>query len=173
MIHGSRWLRIVAFPMLLGALGSKAVLAADEDAGTDSGDAAAEQFTALDANHDGWVTAAEAAKDPSVPYADLLKGGDANGDGRLSRGEFESSVYERVANGPGKTDGEDQPEALFVQWDVDRNDRLSVDEVPADRRKDMDRMLAEVGRKDGSLSYEEFLVHFHPAPAKPAPTPTR
>ncbi|MBK7974175.1 MAG: EF-hand domain-containing protein [Deltaproteobacteria bacterium] len=114
------------FPLILA--GSLAALpcraSAQEDDGTDSGADTAARFEALDANHDGWITKAEAAKDPSVAYDDLLRVGDANHDGRLSRGEFESANNEILANGPGFARGDDQPEALFVQWDENRDDRL-------------------------------------------------
>ncbi|MFN7953851.1 MAG: hypothetical protein U0610_19135 [bacterium] len=146
-------------------------IAAGDDGETDSGARAAAQFDALDANHDGWVTKAEAAKDPSVGYDALLAVGDANGDGRLSRGEFESAVNEIAANGPGADRGDEQPEALFVQWDENRDDRLSVGEVPAARRAEVERILDALGRKGGTLSFEEFLAHFGkdkpPSSAKP------
>ncbi len=144
---------------------------AADDEGTDSGASAAARFDALDANHDGWITKTEGARDPSVPYDALLKTGDANGDGRLSRGEFESAVNEIAANGPGGDRGEDQPEALFVQWDENRDDRLSAGEVPAAQRAEVQRILEALGRKDGTLSFEEFIAHYgksaEPAATKP------
>ncbi len=144
---------------------------AAEDDGTDSGASAAAQFDALDADHDGWITKAEAAKDSSVAYDALLKTGDANRDGRLSRGEFESAVNEIAANGPGGERGDDQPEALFVQWDENRDDRLSPSEVPTGQRAEVQRILDALGRKDGTLSFEEFIAHYgksaQPAATKP------
>lgn len=165
------------FPLILA--GSLAALpcraSAQEDDGTDSGADTAARFEALDANHDGWITKAEAAKDPSVAYDDLLRVGDANHDGRLSRGEFESANNEILANGPGFARGDDQPEALFVQWDENRDDRLGPDEVPASAKPTLQRILDSLGRKDGPLTFEEFVGGYakarNPAPATGSSAP--
>lgn len=156
--------------VVAGALAATAgVATAQDEDGTDSGADTAARFEALDANHDGWITKAEAARDPSVAYDDLLRVGDANHDGRLSRGEFESANNEILANGPGLARGEDQPEALFVQWDENRDDKLTVDEVPASARPTLQRILDSLGRKDGALTFEEFVGGYskarNPAPA--------
>lgn len=160
--------------VVAGALAATASLVSAEDEdGTDSGADTAARFEALDANHDGWITKAEATKDPSVGYDDLLRVGDANHDGRLSRGEFESANNEILANGPGLARGEDQPEALFVQWDENRDDKLTLDEVPASARPTLQRILASLGRMDGALTFEEFVGGYakgrNPAPAGAAP----
>ena len=166
-------------PLILAgsiALLPGALHAQDED-GTDSGADTAARFEALDANHDGWVTKAEAAKDPSVVYDDLIRVGDANHDGRLSRGEFESANNEILANGPGFARGEDQPEALFVQWDENRDDKLSLDEVPATAKPTLQRILDSLGRKDGGLTFEEFVGGYakakNAAPPSASPAPAR
>lgn len=158
-------------------VGSLAVLPsgvhAQGDDGTDSGADTAARFEALDANHDGWVTKAEAAKDPTAGYDDLLRVGDANHDGRLSRGEFESANNEILANGPGFARGEDQPEALFVQWDENRDDKLSLDEVPASARPTLQRMLESLGRKEGSVTFEEFVGGYAKAKTAQPSAPAR
>lgn len=167
----SRPPRGLASLILAGSLAAlPSALHAQGGDGTDSGADTAARFEALDANHDGWVTKAEAAKDPSIAYDDLLRVGDANHDGRLSRGEFESATNEILANGPGLARGEDQPEALFVQWDENRDDKLSLDEVPASARPTVQRILDSLGRKDGSLTFEEFVGGYTKArnPASPA-----
>ncbi len=157
--------------IVAGVLAATASVAtAQDEDGTDSGADTAARFEALDANHDGWITKAEATKDPSVAYDDLLRVGDANHDGRLSRGEFESASNEILANGPGLARGEDQPEALFVQWDENHDDKLTLDEVPASAKPTVQRLLDSLGRKDGSLSFEEFVGGYAKArnPAAPA-----
>ncbi len=171
-IHSQRSGRARTVVSLLAALTLTPLVAGAEEGGSDgimdNGDQTAAHFAALDADHDGYVTKAEAAKEPSLDFATLLKVGDANHDGRLNRGEFESAVNEIATEGPGATQGEEQPEALFIQWDQNRDDRLTLDEVPADRRPELQRILDALGRKSGGVTFEEFVGHFGKASSAPA-----
>ena len=95
--------------LLASALALAASSALAEKSETDPG------FNALDKNNDGWLTRAEARKNPYL--SKNFKAADTNGDGKLSRTEYLkimtkkdlSSVKEKVSGDRNAATGSSKP----------------------------------------------------------------
>ncbi len=173
-----------------------------------------EIFRLLDADGDGWITPSDlgAARRAAHPpagakdkppeagadtpaaargrrdwraLAERLKAMDADGDGRISREEYDGDVpFERLdQNGDGFLDGQDRrgsreggrrgprdPEALFRRFDKNGDGKLAGEELP---RPGMLQRLDTDG--DGAVGKEEFtkaMARFRrEAGARGRPTP--
>lgn len=112
-------------------------------AGLVRGDEAADLFNNLDKNKDGKLEKSEVAEEQLRHFERLLRSGDKDKDGVLTREEFESTAREEEkpvappqgegrpggpgAGGPGRPGP--NPEELFRRIDKDSNGKVSRDEV--------------------------------------------
>jgi len=119
-------------------------------------------FTTFDANKDGVAQADEVAESQQAAFERLLKNGDIDGDGKLSREEYTASTKAtetprqpgRGGGAPGqfRTSGPATRE-LFARMDRNSDGKLSKDEAPPRMQENFDRIDAN---GDGGISPEEF-----------------
>lgn len=106
-------------------------------------------FAALDANGDGVIDAQELANAPAA-----LKKLDRNGDGKITEEEVRPAFGGRGGPGGGNAVNVDEVVARMLQFDKDKDGKLSKDELP-------ERMAAMMERgdlnKDGFLTREELV----------------
>lgn len=137
------------------------LLATSALAASPAGDGAL--FDRLDADKNGRITSDEVAQDTRRLFERLLRRGDADADGTLSREEFIASL---VPTRPEKTIEAKQP-AMFpqadaVRWllltmDANGNSWIEADEVPDDLRPVFDTMLERIdANKNGTLERMEL-----------------
>jgi Ca2+-binding EF-hand superfamily protein len=139
-----------------------------DKSGSDAPSSAAERssdlFTTLDANKDGVAQADEVAEAQKAAFERLLKDGDIDGDGKLSRDEYTASTKAtETPRQPGRGGGAPgqarpgsppiNPRELFARMDRNSDGKLSKDEAPPRMQENFDRVDAN---SDGSLSPEEF-----------------
>jgi Ca2+-binding EF-hand superfamily protein len=105
-----------------------------------------ELFKKLDANRDGVLTASEIPKDQQKVFERLLRVGDTNKDGRLSRDEFDAVMAKTekpVTNinatpgvNPGAKPGKPKadPKQVFERLDKNKDGKLTSDEVADHKR---------------------------------------
>ena len=123
-------------------------------------------FEQLDTSHDGQLSREEIPDDKRALFERLLKQGDGDKNGRLSRDEFvaglESRRPKRAADEklPAGFGGLPSPEAMddiFRHLDRNQDGKVSPDEVPDEGRERFDRLSAYADTDgDGSVSKEEF-----------------
>lgn len=136
-------------------------------------------FDRLDANQDGSVTKDEVTDERGKRlFERLIQTADENDDDKLSKEEFQAGLRERRREAPAdgqpprrgpRPDGQrpagppDFPrpdtrmaEELFKRWDANEDGKLTVEEVPADRREQFERLLRRIDGEDKSMSKEQF-----------------
>ena len=143
-------------------------------------------FAQLDANKDGQLTADEIPDDKRRLFERLLRIADKNQDGKLNAEEFAAGLKPRERPAPPappqgpegrkpdgpKPDGRPGPEMMFKRLDANGDGKITLDEVPEERRERFKKLI-ERGDKDGdgALSEQEFIAAMPdpgPGPGKPA-----
>ncbi|MBW8883716.1 MAG: EF-hand domain-containing protein [Planctomycetia bacterium] len=124
---------------------------------------AADLFSKLDVNKDGYVTPDEVQESQKALYERMLRNADKDGDKKLSREEFVAGLQPDEtpktplaggqAFGPpgGKAKGD--PRQFFERLDANKDGKLSKDELPEQMRE---RFAQMDGNGDGFVSPEEF-----------------
>ncbi len=119
-------------------------------------------FTSLDRNGDGQIAADEVTGDQKRFYDRLLRVGDKDSDGSLSKAEFIAALREpeMPAGGPAQT-GRPSPEEMqaqarerFRQFDRNQDGKLTPDEFPEPVRERIKPLLERLGKD--SLTEEDF-----------------
>lgn len=125
----------------------------------DSGDI----FKKLDKNGDGKLVASEIPEDQSRFFDRLVRIGDSNDDGELSRSEYDSATSDEAgspgpgARGPGEgRPGGSRPDASEFLNRMDRNKdgKISLNELPEFVRGRMGPIFKESGKD--ALTFAEF-----------------
>jgi Ca2+-binding EF-hand superfamily protein len=144
-------------------------------------------FKRLDANSDGKVVADEVPAERREMFVLMLKRGDKDGDGALSREEFlqvrpggekQPGNTEKTPDGENKPDAEKPPnlekrpegrpgaEQLFRRMDRNGDGKVTTDEVPEERREFVSRLIKRVDKNcDDAMTAEEFAAA--PFPGRP------
>ncbi len=110
-------------------------------------------FTRMDANGDGVLTEADAVSEGrKVFLLQLRQAADANGDGRVSRQEYQAVQRLSLTDEPGKTEQSPVAAAFLFVLDVDRDGALSSAEIAiaAERLRMLD------ADNNGEVSAEEL-----------------
>ena len=106
-------------------------------------------FDRLDQNADGQLKRSEVEERHQRLFDRLLRLGDANEDGQLSKEEFiaETTTDRAIANPAGGRPSADRPvrgqfdpQQLFARLDRDNDEKLSKDEAPERMRENFDRI---------------------------------
>lgn len=176
-------LALAAFSFVLGAWAFAVTAAADTKADpkdAPAGPDPAALFARLDQDKDGQVTLAEAGSENSTLFNRLVRLGDKDKDGKLSRDEFVAGLTQKetpapAASGvPGGPPGGfmPNPEMMFGKLDANKDGKVTLDEVPAERKEIFERGMARFD-KDGNKAYslEEFkgmMSQLGGAPGGPA-----
>jgi len=109
-------------------------------------------FASLDANKDGFVTKDEVTDERRRLFERLLRNNDKDGDGKLSKDEFNAKPAE-----PGRRplEGDRGPDAAeaFKRLDKDGDGKLSKEEAPDRIKQFFDRID---GNADGQIEQGEF-----------------
>lgn len=120
-------------------------------------------FAALDSNSDGVVEASEVTPDQSRLFDRLLRRGDADEDGGLSRQEFERALIPDTPPKPIEQQradsyrGADQTRLLLLMLDTDRDRRITEQEVPTQLKSAFEQLLPDIDAdKNGELSGREL-----------------
>jgi Ca2+-binding EF-hand superfamily protein len=151
---------------------------AAEKPAADGPDAAA-LFAQLDLNKDGQLTADEIPADRKRLFERLVRVADKNKDDKLDAEEFAAGLAprERTVN-PEGAEGR-TPERIFKRLDANGDGKVTLDEVPDERREGFKLLIARGDKDgDGALSKEEFIKAMgggepsKPAETKPADTKT-
>jgi Ca2+-binding EF-hand superfamily protein len=123
-------------------------------------------FKRLDANHDGKVTLDEVPEPRREMFKRLLARGDKNGDGALQEQEF-IQAFAGVAASTGqpgagqRPDGRPDPKRLFQRFDKNGDGKVTLGEVPEERKKMLERMIHRAGKSgDQGLTLDEFTAAF-------------
>ncbi len=123
-------------------------------------------FKRLDANHDGKVTLDEVPEPRREMFKRLLARGDKNGDQALDEQEFVQAFagFAAPAGQPvaaERPDGRRDPRRIFQRFDKNGDGKVTLDEVPEERKKMVGRMIQRAGKNaDQGLSLEEFTAAF-------------
>ena len=118
-------------------------------------------FERLDTNKDGQVAADEIGDERRRLFDRLVRIGDKNSDGKLSREEFTDAVKARP-NEPAPGASADrsnlpEPREVFARFDKNQDGKLSKDEAPERMKENFDRMDAD---KDGFVDRDEMRQAF-------------
>lgn len=131
--------------------GAKAVGEATAPAAPTDGDF----FSRLDSNRDGVVTAEEAGESQQAAFDRLLKNGDIDGDGKLSRDEYSASTKETATQRrPGRGGGPPSAREMLTRFDRDGDGKLSRRELPEPMRNIAGRI-----DRDGNGVIDEEELH--------------
>src|SRR5262245_24843060 len=124
---------------------------------------AADLFSKLDVNKDGFVTPDEVQESQRALYERLLRNADKDGDKKLSKEEFlaglkpDETPKPPLAGGPAfpgpRGDKGGDPREIFKRIDANNDGKLTKDELPGPIRENFARLDAN---GDGSVSPEEF-----------------
>ena len=132
-------------------------------------------FERLDSNNDGYLEDAEIGDEDRTLYRRLLRKSDANRDGRLSVEEFSQATTRRrqdSVRGRNLSDDAVQRvtrrdktgqrgarlEQVFERLDTNQDEQLTVDEIPAFRRDQFERMLENIDDDDdGAVTQSQFV----------------
>ena len=156
-----RWRRFLAAASVLTLL--PGVLIAQDPAKPPALDTGA-IFDRLDQNGDGTVTKDEVAEDRRAFFDRVLRLGDKNADGKLTKEEFVAGLRGGATPRPDAGGGGDRrpgpprdfnPEAFFRRLDKNGDGKLAKDEVPEQARRIVER--ADRNR-DGEVTREEFAA---------------
>lgn len=137
-------------------------------------------FKKLDADGDGQITKEEIPEEQRRLLERLISNHDGNKDGKLSASELSAGLSEDrprgdapAPGGPGgmrrPDGGQFNPEEFFKRLDRNSDGKVTVDEMPEDRRENFKQMLSRVDdNKDGAASLDEFKKGFGgPRPGEP------
>lgn len=122
-------------------------------------------FTRLDADKDGAVTATEAGTENETLFNRLLRLGDKNKDGKLTREEFVGGLTQKETTAPvtgspspgGAGGPMPDPEMMFKRLDANKDGKVTLEEVPAERKENFERGMARFDKdSDKSLNLAEF-----------------
>lgn len=119
-------------------------------------------FSSLDANKDGLLVADEVSESQKRFFDRLLRAGDENEDGKLSKAEYQATLKEDEqpvgrpeANGrPGGGRGQFEPGAIFDRLDTNKDGKLTKSELPEQARDRMGRLFDELGKEE--VTKEEY-----------------
>jgi Ca2+-binding EF-hand superfamily protein len=123
-------------------------------------------FEKLDVNKDGTVTSQEIPDSDARLFRRLLRLGDKDESGDLSKDEFVAASKDRPAPPPDqppnadrpRPDGFPPPEQIFSRLDANGDGKIEKSEVPEDRREQIGRILSAADSDaDGAVTREEFL----------------
>lgn len=143
-------------------------------------------FPQLDKNSDGQIAKDEIDGDKARLFERLLRTGDKNGDGKLSREEFAAAIKDRPTE-PGQPLGgaggdRPSPREIFQRFDKNGDGKISKEEAPERMQQNWERMDRD---GDGFVTTEELAQAFQAmargegkpggkpgdAPGKPAEKP--
>ncbi len=131
-----------------------------DDAPRGEGPDSAAMFAELDKNKDGQLTADEIPADKKRLFERLLRIADKDHDGRLSVEEFGTGIKPRERT-PVPPAGGERPglDRLFRRLDANGDGKIALDEVPAERRERMQKLIAKEDKDgDGMLNEKEFIA---------------
>jgi Ca2+-binding EF-hand superfamily protein len=119
-------------------------------------------FERADANNDGKIALDEVPEERRDGFKRLIERADKDGDGALTREEFaqgrpgDEPRPDREKKGK-RPEGRPDPGQFFKRLDQNGDGKISLDEVPEERRDGFKRLI-ERGDKDGdgALTREEF-----------------
>lgn len=115
-------------------------------------------FDRLDANKDGQIAADEVDGERRRLFERLVRNGDKNSDGKLSREEFTEATKERpVEPAPADRPNLPEPRELFSRFDRNGDGKLSKEEAPERLRENFERMDAN---SDGGVDLDELRQAF-------------
>lgn len=169
-----RFQRIIRVWALAGLLGGISLHALAQEEPADTGKPAA-LFEQLDADKDGKLTKEEVGQDRARFFDRMVRIGDKNEDGALTKEEFSagSQPAERPAQPGDDNDRRTQFRARFIESIFKRSDsngdgKLTLDEVPEQYKDIVRATFNQLGKKlDGALTLDEFQRGF-PARQRPA-----
>lgn len=141
-----------------------AMSAVAEDTATDPSPAGnSALFDRLDANDDDSISADEVAAEQRQLFDRLVRKGDSNQDGKLSRDEFTASLK---PSRPSKPLEEKEPSTLpqanavrymLLTMDKNRNARIEKEELPREMSNAMDMLMDRVDKNaNGALERQEL-----------------
>lgn len=162
----------LAFLVSLASMG--VAVAQDSPAAPAAADPAV--FERLDTNKDGTVTDDEVGEEGKRIFRRLLRSADKNEDGKLTKDEFQAGLATDVKPTTAAPTGDAprmrvDPAQMFQRLDANGDGKIALDEVPAERKEMVERMLPRLDAdKDGKLSPAEFKQFFaqQPGGAPPA-----
>lgn len=125
-----------------------------------------ELFGQLDKNKDGNVAADEVGDDHKPLFNRLVRRGDKNDDGMLSKDEFLQASKDQPAKGDQRQGGRGgrrglgmapgiDPGKVFDNLDTNKDGKLTLDELPEQARERMSAMFEKAGKED--LSKDEYV----------------
>lgn len=118
-------------------------------------------FKSLDKNSDGILVADEVPEAQQRFFERLIRAGDENEDGKLSKAEYQATLKEDerpagrpAAGGPAGGRGQFDPGAIFDRLDTNKDGKLAKSELPDGVGERMGRIFDEAGKDE--LTKEEY-----------------
>ncbi len=125
-------------------------------------DTSTEIFKNLDKNNDGILVADEIGEEQTRFFERLIRTGDANEDGKLSLGEYESTVNTEdkpvTGGGPQGPGDRPNPGEMFSRMDKNKDGKLTRDELPEPLKERMGAMFDRLGKEE--LTQEDMARAF-------------